>query len=94
MLICVSLNDGAVCSHMHKTYSALALHPDICTHYKALNNIGPPSPSRENLSSGGQYANNKCADQLAHPHSLISAFVIRFLEYFICKLATGEISIF
>ena len=26
--------------------------------------------------------------------SLISAFVIRFSEIFICKLATGEISIF
>ena len=24
--------------------------------------------------------NNKCADQTAHPRSLISAFVIRFLE--------------
>ena len=30
----------------------------------------------------------------AHPRSLISAFVIRFLESIICKLATGEISIF
>ena len=36
----------------------------------------------ENLSSGG------CIS------SLISAFVIRFLESFICKLTTGEISIF
>ena len=33
-------------------------------------------------------------DQPAHPRSLISAFVIRFLERTICKLATGEISIF
>ena len=37
------------------------------------------------------FANNKAADQPAHPHSLISAFVIRFLESIMCKLATGEI---
>ena len=47
--------------------------------------------SRENLSSG--FANNTGADQPAHPRSLISAFVIRFLESTIYKLATGEISI-
>ena len=46
--------------------------------------------SRENLSSG--FANN--TDQPGQPHSLISAFVIRFLESIICKLAAGEISIF
>ena len=39
------------------------------------------------------YANNKGADQPAHPRSLISAFVIPFVESFICKLATCEISI-
>ena len=33
------------------------------------------------------------ADQPAHPRSLISAFVIRFLESYICKLASGEIKI-
>ena len=37
---------------------------------------------------------NTGADQPAHPHSLISAFVIHYLESIICKLATGEISIF
>ena len=42
----------------------------------------------------GGFANNKDADQPAHPCSLISGFVIRFLESIICKLATGEISIF
>ena len=47
--------------------------------------------TRENLSSG--FANNTGADQPAHPRSLISAFVIRFFESTICKLATGEISI-
>ena len=40
------------------------------------------------------FANNTSADQPEHPRSLISAFVIRFLEITICKLATGEISIF
>ena len=39
-------------------------------------------------------ANNTGADQPALKRSLINAFVIRFLESFICKLATGEISIF
>ena len=40
------------------------------------------------------FANNTGADQPAHWRSLISAFVIPFLESNICKLATGEISIF
>ena len=39
------------------------------------------------------FANNTGADQPAHPRSLISAFVISFLESTICKLVTGEISI-
>ena len=39
-------------------------------------------------------ANNKGADQPAHPRSLISAFVIPLLESIISKLATSEISIF
>ena len=38
--------------------------------------------------------NNTGADQPVHPCSLISAFVIRFLERIICKLAPGEIAIF
>ena len=41
-----------------------------------------------------EYANNKGADQPAHPRRLISAFVIRFLECTISKLTTSEISIF
>ena len=40
------------------------------------------------------FANNKGADQPAHTRSLISAFVIRFLESTIYDLATSEISIF
>ena len=34
------------------------------------------------------------ADQPGHPCRLISAFVIRFLESIMCKIATGKISIF
>ena len=41
-----------------------------------------------------RFANNKGADQPAHPRSLISAFVIRVSERTISKLATSEISIF
>ena len=41
----------------------------------------------------GGFANNTGANQPALPRSLISAFVIRFLESNICKLATDEIAI-
>ena len=60
---------------------------DIC------NKIDINGPRREKTCLRG-FANNTGADQPAHPHSLISAFVIRFLESCICKLGTGEISIF
>ena len=40
------------------------------------------------------FANNTGSDQPAHPRSLISAFVIRFLESIISRLATGEIATF
>ena len=55
---------------------------------------------RENLSSGfvntciPGFVENTGADQPADPRSLISTFVIRFLKRIICKLATGESSIF
>ena len=50
-------------------------------------------PRREkNLS--WWFANNKGADQPAHPRSLISAFVIRLLESIISRLAINEISVF
>ena len=41
-----------------------------------------------------EFANNKSADQPAHPRSQIRAFFIRFLESTISKLATREISVF
>ena len=40
-----------------------------------------------------EFAKNKGTDQPAHPRSLISAFVIRFLESTISKLCTSEILI-
>ena len=61
--------------------------PDIC------NKIYINGPRREKTCLRG-FANNTGADQPAHPRSLISAFVIRLLESCICKLGTGEISIF
>ena len=41
-----------------------------------------------------RFANNKGADQPAHPRSLVSAFVIRLLGSIISQPATSEISIF
>ena len=41
-----------------------------------------------------EFANNKGADQPAHPRRLISANVIHLLESFLSKLATSDISIF
>ena len=41
-----------------------------------------------------EFANNTCADQPAHPRSLVSAFVVLILESTVCKLLTGEIYIF
>ena len=52
--------------------------------------IGP----RRNKTCLRGFANNKGADQSAHPRRLISAFVIHLLECIISKLASSEISIF
>ena len=52
---------------------------------------GPYGPRCEKTCLRG-FANNTGADQPAHLRSLISAFVIRFLESAIFILATGEIS--
>ena len=40
------------------------------------------------------FANNKGADQPAHPRSLVSTFVIRLLESYIYELATSKIPIY
>ena len=47
---------------------------------------------QENLSS--RLAHNKGTDQPTDPRSLISTFVIYFLESIISQLATGEILFF
>ena len=38
------------------------------------------------------YANNKGADLPAHPRSLISTFVVRYLDSSICILALSKVS--
>ena len=38
------------------------------------------------------YANNKGADQPAHPRSLISTFIVRCLDCMICILALSNVS--
>ena len=48
-------------------------------------------PRREKPCLRG-FANNKSADQPAHPRRLISAIVIRFLQSTISRLATPDIS--
>ena len=50
-------------------------------------------PRREKPVFGG-VANNKGADQPAHSRSLISDFVLHFLESILSKLATSEITTF
>ena len=50
-------------------------------------------PRREKSCLRG-FANNKGADQPAHPRRLISAFVICLLKSIISRLATSEISLF
>ena len=50
--------------------------------------------ARKSVLVGGGVANNTGADQPVHPRSLISTFLIRFLESIISRLATSEISIF
>ena len=50
-----------------------------------------PGPAKTCLMP---YANNECADQPAHPHSLISTFVVRYLGSMICILAICKVSRF
>ena len=57
------------------------------------NFINYNGPRRKKTCLWG-FANNKGADQPAHPRSLISAFVFCILESIISRLATSKISIF
>ena len=66
---------------------------DICAMFTPYCACALWASVRVNLSSGGLRTNTG-TDQPTHPRCLISAFVIRFLESVICKLATDEIAIF
>ena len=55
-----------------------------------LQNIFEPGHEKTCLMS---YANNKCADQPAHPRSLISAFVVRCLDSVMSLVSVTKISI-
>ena len=66
-------------------------HIKFFTVYTWAPELVSDGPRREKTCLQG-FANNTGADQPAHPHSLISAFVIRL--YIISGLAVGEILIF
>ena len=53
----------------------------------------PHGPWREKFCLW-EFASNKGVDQPAHTHSLISTFVIRYLESTISRFASSEISSF
>ena len=55
-----------------------------------VNNQRSNGPRREKTCLRG-LTNNKGTDQPAHPRSLISAFVIRFLKSTVFNLATGQL---
>ena len=74
-------NNGKTGSHVYEIFSC-STHRNI--HKWAL--------IRENWSLG--FANNKGADQTAHPHSLVSTFLIGLFESIISRLAANEILLF
>ena len=63
-------------------------YPNLC--YKVVCYKGTAlyiwALTRKNLTL--LYANKKCATQPAHPHSLVSTFVIHFLESIVVKATT------
>ena len=58
-----------------------------------VSNVNTYGPRREKTCLRW-FAKNTGADQPAHPRSLISAFVFRFLESITSKLVTSEVSTF
>ena len=64
--------------------------PHCLISHVAAHNNGP----RRGKTCLRRFANNTCADQPEHPHSLISAFVNRFSKSIMSRLAKSEISIF
>ena len=87
---CENLSLLWLSDHPEKVTNCNTIHIEFTE--KCLKNISY-GPQRKKTCHQG-LANNTGAYQLAHPRSLISAFVIRFLQSSICKLATSEISIF
>ena len=73
------------------TVSTASLHSAYAmrTH---VSYAGTDGHGRKKLSLG--FAKNKGADQHAHPRSLVSDFIIRFLESIISKRITSEIPFF
>ena len=74
---------------MEQTQQAHNLKPTPCQRQRDVIN----GPRREKTCLRW-FANNKGADQPAHPRSLISAFVIHLSKSIISRLITSEISIF
>ena len=83
-------------SFSYNSFVKLSLYDRICLLHGPFlwtPNTALYGPQREKTCLRG-FANNTGADQPAHQRSLISAFVIRFLESTIFNLATRKISIF
>ena len=74
------------CGTAKKSRSTITRHQEDKLS-KAISSLFPIKPCFRRV------AKNTGADQPTHPHRLISAFVIRFLESIISKLATSELSI-
>ena len=62
----------------------------ICSKYLLTSTIGPGHAE----TCLKPYANNKSADQPAYPRSLISTFIVRYLDSMICILAISKVSRF
>ena len=73
-------------------YVASYLHIIFLTSWCILTKLAY-GPHRKKTCLLG-FANNTGADQPAHPRSLFSSYVIRFLESIISRLAMSEILIF
>ena len=64
---------------------------ELCILYSAITRTFITEPGHEKMCLMS-YANNKGADQPAHPRSLISAFVVRCLGSIISLDSIAEIS--
>ena len=80
-------------SFSHICWKALSFHTlKSCFFPYTLKSCYKVAPAQEILSL--LHAKNKCADEPAHPCSLISTFVICYLESQVIKLASCKISMF